>query len=71
MDGLYEFTINLFESKEKIDVFYETENSLLDKLVDFSNYQREITKRVKEIRLPESNNKDKLTLNDVYVASQY
>ncbi|MDJ0844641.1 NACHT domain-containing protein [Crocosphaera sp.] len=71
MDGLYEFTINLFGRNETIDIVYETENSLLDKLVDFSNYEREITKRVKEIRLPESNDRDKLTVNDVYVPSQY
>lgn len=49
------------------NVRFETENSLLDKLINFTDYRNEIRKRVENNCLPESD----LTINDVYVPSQF
>ena len=46
---------------------FETESSLLNNLVDFTDYLNEIRRRVVINNLPDSN----LSLNDVYVPSHY
>src|SRR4051794_5161520 len=45
---------------------YRTESSLLDSLVDFSDYRNEIRRRVVSTNLPESN----LRISDTYVPSE-
>lgn len=52
--------------KEK-KIRFETEAGLLDSLIDFGDYENEIRKRVLINHLPYST----LTLNDVYVPSQF
>lgn len=47
------------------DIRFETEESLLNKLVNFRDYYNDIRKRVLAYKLPES----ELTLDDVYVPS--
>ncbi|MGK7954888.1 MAG: NACHT domain-containing NTPase [Crocosphaera sp.] len=83
LDFFYQFRLMIRGKDETIDIIYETENTLLDRLAKlpnpdsdsepsiFSSYIREIEERVTINPLPESNSEDKLTLDDVYVASQY
>jgi len=55
------------EVSSRLKVRYESEDNLLDNLVDFRDYFNEIKRRVLTNALPDS----KLTINDVYVPSMY
>lgn len=60
-------SIERVDTIDNLSIRYETETSLLNKLVDFKDYFNEIRRRVLVESLPDS----ELTLNDVYVPSKF
>lgn len=70
-----EFIVAFREDRDKLatltnsheNIRFETEQNLLEKLVNFTDYHNSIRKRILLNKLPDS----ELVLNDVYVASQF